>query len=52
VETAGDEPGMVSGVADNYLRVSFEGPDELRGRLVRVAIDEARGSKVSGTLLD
>ncbi|MFW6157150.1 MAG: tRNA (N(6)-L-threonylcarbamoyladenosine(37)-C(2))-methylthiotransferase MtaB [Armatimonadota bacterium] len=52
VETPGDEPGTLSGIADNYLRVSFEGPDELRGRLVRVAIDETRGSEVSGTLVE
>ncbi|MFO8080538.1 MAG: tRNA (N(6)-L-threonylcarbamoyladenosine(37)-C(2))-methylthiotransferase MtaB [Armatimonadota bacterium] len=52
VETAGDGPGMLSGIADNYLRVSFEGPDELRGRLVRVAIDEAREGEVSGTLVE
>jgi len=32
--------------------VSFEGPDELRGELVRVAITEARGGKVAGRLLE
>ena len=50
VETPRDESGRVSGIADNYLRVSFEGSDDLRGQLVRVAIDEAHGRDVIGTL--
>jgi len=52
VETPGDEAGEVAGIADNYLRVHFEGPDELRGELVRVAITEARGGEVAGRLLE
>jgi len=53
VETPDDESGLLSGIADNYLRVHFEGPGDLRerGKLVRVAITEARGAEVLGTLL-
>ena len=52
VETAGDEPGTVSGIADNYLRVAFPGPDDLRGELVPVTIDQAQGRDVIGTLAE
>lgn len=52
VETPGDRPGAVSGIADNYLRVGFEGPPDLRGRLVRVEITAARGSEVEGRLIE
>jgi threonylcarbamoyladenosine tRNA methylthiotransferase MtaB len=51
VETPGDAPGTVSGIADNYLRVTFEGPEDLRGELVRVSIHEALGPDVRGTLI-
>ncbi|MGI5818985.1 MAG: tRNA (N(6)-L-threonylcarbamoyladenosine(37)-C(2))-methylthiotransferase MtaB [Armatimonadota bacterium] len=50
VETPGDRPGTVAGIADNYLRVTFEGPEDLRGALVRVAVSEALGGEVSGEL--
>jgi threonylcarbamoyladenosine tRNA methylthiotransferase MtaB len=51
VETPGDAPGTVTGIADNYLRVTFEGPEDLRGELVRVSIHEALGPDVRGTLI-
>ncbi len=50
VERPADESGLVSGIADNYLRVRFEGPDDLCGSLVRVTIDRADGADVIGTL--
>lgn len=50
VETPRDDSGRLSGIADNYLRVLFEGPDELRGQLVPVTVTRARGSEVIGAL--
>ena len=50
VERPPDEGGRVSGIADNYLTVSFEGPDALRGSLVPVTVEEADGADVIGTL--
>ncbi len=51
VETPRDEAGRLSGVADNYLNVFFEGDDELTGQLVRVTLGEADGDRVSGVLV-
>jgi threonylcarbamoyladenosine tRNA methylthiotransferase MtaB len=41
--------GQLSGLTGNYLRVAFEGPDELRGRLVPVLVRSAGSDGCSGT---
>jgi len=42
--------GPLSGISDNYLRVTLEGDDDLVGRLVRVRITEADGPELLGRL--
>ena len=41
VEQRDKRSGHLSGLTDNYLRVAFEGPDALRGRLAPVLIRSA-----------
>ncbi|MEA3400791.1 MAG: tRNA (N(6)-L-threonylcarbamoyladenosine(37)-C(2))-methylthiotransferase MtaB [Armatimonadota bacterium] len=50
VETPREE-GRLSGISDNYLRVAFEGSDELIGELVPVEITRARGAEAMGRLI-
>lgn len=49
-ETAGDD-GCLVGVSDNYLRVRFRGPENLRGRIVSVQVTSAEPHFVTGRLV-
>ena len=42
--------GQLSGLTPNYLRVAFEGPDELRGRMAQVVVESAGSEGAAGTL--
>ena len=42
------EDGRLTGITDNYLRVTFAGADDLVGRLVPVRLDAAVGSALRG----
>jgi threonylcarbamoyladenosine tRNA methylthiotransferase MtaB len=42
--------GQLSGLTGNYLRVAFDGPDSLRGQLVRVAVQSAGSDGGAGVL--
>jgi threonylcarbamoyladenosine tRNA methylthiotransferase MtaB len=44
--------GRLSGLTGNYLRVSFEGPDSLRGQLVPVLVQSAGVDGASGTVVE
>ncbi|MCL5292211.1 MAG: tRNA (N(6)-L-threonylcarbamoyladenosine(37)-C(2))-methylthiotransferase MtaB [Actinobacteria bacterium] len=44
------EPGAWVGMSDNYLRVRFNGPDGLAGKLVEVEAVESRGNTLYGRL--
>ncbi|PKC51794.1 hypothetical protein RhiirA1_482970 [Rhizophagus irregularis] len=39
--TEGNQENLIAGYTDNYLRVVFEGSDELIGKLVKVKITKA-----------
>ncbi len=52
VETPRDRAGRLVGVSDNYLRVAFDGPDDLVGRIVPVMATGADGAGLSGLLLE
>ncbi len=43
---------QLSGLTGNYLRVSFDGPDSLRGRIVPVEVRSAGSEGASGDLAD
>ena len=45
----GDE-GHVIGVSDNYLRVRFAGPPDMRGQVVRVRVLSTDAHFVDGVL--
>jgi len=52
VETPRDEAGRLVGISDNYLRVAFDGPDDLVGHIVPVRVTGAEGATLSGSLLE
>ncbi len=52
VETPRDEAGRLTGISDNYLRVAFEGPDELVGRLAAVDVTASEDGAVAGSLAE
>ena len=52
VETPRDGAGRLHGISDNYLRVALDGPDDLVGRIVPVAVTGADGAALSGSLLE
>ncbi|MCL4499909.1 MAG: tRNA (N(6)-L-threonylcarbamoyladenosine(37)-C(2))-methylthiotransferase MtaB, partial [Chloroflexi bacterium] len=45
------EQGRWTGTSDNYLRVGFDGPDWIGGKLVAVRAEEARGPVIYGRLV-
>lgn len=49
VETPRDEAGRLTGITDNYQRVVFTGPDDLRGRLVAVRVTDVAGDTLVGS---
>ncbi len=49
-ETARDRSGRLCGYTSRYLRVVFDGPDELRGRFAQVAVTHADAAALSGRL--
>jgi threonylcarbamoyladenosine tRNA methylthiotransferase MtaB len=48
VETSRDRAGRLRGYTDRYLRVVFDGPDELRRRLVPVRVSGAEADTLRG----
>ncbi|MCD6362084.1 MAG: tRNA (N(6)-L-threonylcarbamoyladenosine(37)-C(2))-methylthiotransferase MtaB [Armatimonadetes bacterium] len=50
VVVEGRRDGLMTGISDNYLQVSFEGPDELRGHVARVRIGALEGDRLVGDL--
>jgi threonylcarbamoyladenosine tRNA methylthiotransferase MtaB len=42
--------GELSGLTDNYLRVTFDGPDGLRGQVLPILIESAGSEGASGVL--
>jgi threonylcarbamoyladenosine tRNA methylthiotransferase MtaB len=50
VENRDRGTGLWTGLTDNYLRVSFDSPDELRGQLVPALVESAGVEGVYGTL--
>ncbi len=42
--------GNLKGLSDNYMRVVFNGPDEVMNRIARVRVGEAHGLSVRGSL--
>jgi threonylcarbamoyladenosine tRNA methylthiotransferase MtaB len=41
---------LLSGISDNYLHVDFEGPDDLRGRVVAVRVEALDDGRLLGEL--
>jgi len=41
---------LLSGMSDNYLHVNFEGPDDLRGRVVAVRVEALDDGRLLGKL--
>lgn len=52
VEQRDRQSGQLSGLTGNYLRVAFDGPDTLRGRIVPVLVQSAGSHAASGTLAE
>jgi threonylcarbamoyladenosine tRNA methylthiotransferase MtaB len=50
VEEPLDDEGFLIGMSDNYLRVRFQAPPELRGGIVRVRLTAADPHSVTGEL--
>jgi len=50
VEAPRDEAGRLLGISDNYLRVAFDGPDDLVGKLVAVEVESLEGMQLAGRL--
>lgn len=50
VEARDRHTGQLTGLTPNYLRVAFEGPDELRGTLAQVLVESAGCDGAAGTL--
>jgi len=48
VERSAPEPGLVSGLATNYVRIDFEGPESLANRIVDVEILAIDGERTIG----
>ena len=48
VETSRDRFGRLCGYTGRYLRVVFDGPDELRGRILPVRIARAEPGALFG----
>jgi len=52
VEQRDRRTGQISGLTGNYLRVTFDGPDTLRGQLVPLLVQSAGSEGAFGTLTD
>lgn len=52
VEQRDRHSGQLSGLTGNYLRVAFDGPDTLRGRIVSVLVQSAGSHAAAGTLAE
>lgn len=52
VEQRDRHSGQLSGLTGNYLRVAFEGPDALRGRIVPVLVQSAGSGAAAGTRVE
>jgi len=52
VEGERDRSGKLCGYTDRYIRVLFDGPDSLMGRLAAVRLGRARPEAMLGTLAD
>ncbi|HEY5648768.1 MAG TPA: hypothetical protein VIU33_04675 [Nitrospiria bacterium] len=51
VEEARDtETGLLKGLTENYIRVLFDGPDELRNRVVPVQLESPGKAAVQGRI--
>ena len=48
VENSRNSEGRLKGFSDNYAPVVFNGPDELKGKIIAVAIHSAKGSHLWG----
>ena len=48
VEQRDRHSGQLGGLTENYLRVNFDGPDELRGQVVPVLVQSAGAEGASG----
>jgi len=52
VEQRDRTSGQLSGLTGNYLRVAFDGPDELRGRIVPVLVQSAGSDGAAGVVVE
>ena len=43
---------QLSGLTENYLRISFDGPDSLRGQIVPVLVESAGSEGAAGVLVE
>lgn len=50
VEQRDRHTGQLSGLTPNYLRVAFDGPDTLRGEIVRVQVESVSPNGCAGVL--
>jgi threonylcarbamoyladenosine tRNA methylthiotransferase MtaB len=51
-ETSRDKSGRLCGYTDRYLRASFDGPDDLMGTLVPVAVQSAGPGRLFGRVAE
>ena len=51
VVVEGRRGGRLRGISSEYAAVEFEGPDDVVGRLARVAVESSGGGKLQGMLL-
>ena len=51
VESERDPSGTLCGYTDRYIRVVFDGPDSLKGTLVRVVLERATPEKMRGRMM-
>jgi threonylcarbamoyladenosine tRNA methylthiotransferase MtaB len=51
VEAPDRHTGQLTGLTANYLRVMFDGPDTLRGRMAQVVVESAGSDGAAGTLV-
>lgn len=52
VENRRDRDGNLTGLTENYIRVSFPGPDSLMNEMACVRLDRAGKKQMQGTLAD
>jgi tRNA A37 methylthiotransferase MiaB len=48
VEREREPSGRLRGYSDGYVRVAFDGPDALRGRIVPVLVERFEGDELVG----